>query len=953
MIKEIKYNGFTEAPSDYECPDGDLAGLEGLVQEEETLHPIAPPAQLFTLPTGYRVVLIHKSTYEHYIIRTANKLYWIEKPTTGATLTPANDYFHDDDGDNKNLLRDFTGETIHDINAVGNTLIVLTSYGMHYFLWKNSAYSYLGTHIPELPLSFGLQGRREISDAFNLDSFSGGVWISLHEDEWEFSEADKDYVTEHVMAHVNKFIADHYTNGNEFMYPFFVRYAYRMYDGSLSMHSAPVLMICSTGQNPLVRASEAVRSQANFTAVNNCKVFGALYKLDFATVDQSYIDELKKWSDIVSSVDIFISAPLYTIDQSGKCQSLSLVDINAPMGDENSYCVCKATHGGDYGARYQYHSISNFMQYGLSTVPRININLPKKGSKTEKENIISTSNFYFLNSYKLTELSTTRRIIPIENGYLQSLVNRERMTDDYDSHSELIAKYSFAYNSRLNIAGIKRVLPNGFHMGSLLNYTNGFVQVSSSDPTQVDNTNRDTLQYVKMHIYIKEQGKDFIVESYEADGGGIFDLPGWACGLWTPTPFLYYPNKNAYKAVLKWTRYLDPTDPFSLMSEVYREIHLEPHPMLNGAFFFDWAKTSGTKISPYSAQPSSKSARSIELPNKIYSSEVNNPFNFPASGISTVGTGTILNISSAVKALSQGQFGQFPLYAFTDEGVWALEVSSTGTISARQPVTRDVCINPESITQIDTAVLFATKRGIMLISGSNSSCISDTINSENPFDINELQGLTGKGSRHVRFIEYIEGCSMLYDYTHQRIIIYNPTKVTQNGVTTRLYDYAYVFSLKSKMWSTMPCNITSSLNSYPDAFAEIDRVVPPELEDQQPTIANTVVNFSDEQPNVTTGLQGLLVTRPLKLDAPDILKTIDTVIQRGYFRKGHVKTILYGSRDLFHWHPVSSSVDHYLRGFRGTPYKYFRIALLCNLDKDESIFGCTVQYTPRLNNQPR
>jgi hypothetical protein len=115
---------------------------------------------------------------------------------------------------------------------------------------------------------------------------------------------------------------------------------------------------------------------------------------------------------------------------------------------------------------------------------------------------------------------------------------------------------------------------------------------------------------------------------------------------------------------------------------------------------------------------------------------------------------------------------------------------------------------------------------------------------------------------------------------------------------------------------------------------------------------NTVFNFS-QTASGDAPVNGLLITRPLKLDQPDILKTIDTIIQRGYFRKGHVKTILYGSRDLFNWQLIYSSTDHYLRGFRGTPYKYFRIVLLCSLTKDESIFGCTVQYTPRLLDQPR
>ena len=101
-----------------------------------------------------------------------------------------------------------------------------------------------------------------------------------------------------------------------------------------------------------------------------------------------------------------------------------------------------------------------------------------------------------------------------------------------------------------------------------------------------------------------------------------------------------------------------------------------------------------------------------------------------------------MGISTAAKALSQGQFGQFPLYAFTDEGVWALEVNSSGGYSAKQPITRDVCISSDSITQIDTAVLFATDRGIMEISGSQTQCLTDIINGNDFFSLDRLPGLS-------------------------------------------------------------------------------------------------------------------------------------------------------------------------------------------------------------------
>lgn len=167
---------------------------------------------------------------------------------------------------------------------------------------------------------------------------------------------------------------------------------------------------------------------------------------------------------------------------------------------------------------------------------------------------------------------------------------------------------------------------------------------------------------------------------------------------------------------------------------------------------------------------------------------------------------------------------------------------------------------------------------------------------------------------------------MIYDYVHQRIVVYNP-RVT----------YGYVYSIKSQLWGMLHTDLTENVPSYPNAMAI--------------NSFSEIIDLSEStlEGNLKTGL---LITRPLKLDAPDVLKTVDTIIQRGHFRRGHVQSILYGSRDMFSWHLVWSSKDHYLRGFRGTPYKYFRIALVCRLKADESITGATIQFTPRQTDQP-
>ena len=341
---------------------------------------------------------------------------------------------------------------------------------------------------------------------------------------------------------------------------------------------------------------------------------------------------------------------------------------------------------------------------------------------------------------------------------------------------------------------------------------------------------------------------------------------------------------------------------------------------------------------PTNAEPeTAECATSVTVGSKIYTSEINNPFTFPVLGINTVGSGEVLGICSAAKALSQGQFGQFPLYAFTSEGVWALETTASGTYSAKQPITRDVCRNAASITQMDSLVLFVTDRGIMLISGSETQCISDVINTDAPFllsettlkGIDKLHSMLGHSDTTcipiAPFSEFLKTCRMMYDYVHQHIIVFSTE-----------HTYAYVFSLKSHQWGMLFSEIVDVVNSYPEALAVDSN--------------NKLVDFSKR---VTGDVKGLLITRPLKLDATDVLKTIDTIIQRGNFRKGSVKSVLYGSRDLYNWSLVWSSKDHYLRGFRGTPYKYFRVALLCDLAEEESIYGATVQFETRKTNQPR
>lgn len=942
MIKEIKYSEITTVPPDNTCSDGDAALLLNLIPEDGALKPVMPPKEVMALQDKMHITYIHKTTsFKHYIIHDeANKkLVWTS------------------DGKKFTNLYTLGDLNLHQVNAIGNTLMALTEDGTHYFLWDNAKdYKHLGTHLPELPITFGLKGEVVKTEEFNVD-------LSEREDVGEnnkvtFGESNTKKVTNEVLAKVNKFIAEESVAKGRFIFPFFVRYAFRLYDGSLTMHSAPILMQCSTKVAPEVLLSKLSIKKGDKLDNFNYFVTAALCKLDYQISSRSALEELKNWKDIVKSVDIFISKPIYTYDQNGKCTGIE--NINSSNANK---VHCLLTNGSSSGieytnkyydgakeksetkydtrvdfSKYQYYQEHNIYHLYAMAYPRtdresgeMKINscrviIPRIKDDKLHEEIKSVAQFYLLNSIRLKDLlevkTTERTELRVKEDYLQSLIAREVMSDDYDSHDSLCARYSFNYNARVNICGIKKRLFNGFSTTSMIQYCDGHTPFTDKDSER--QFHFKAIAATRAWVHVNRNGKEFVLP-----------CPIGEMSEFDNTYFLYYPNTDAYKITVD-------TNVYGGWRKRY-EFPLEKHNFLNGAFFFsDFEAMDKYIVNKNPLQEGTflrieeltSQDEVIELPNKIYTSEVNNPFFFPLSGINTIGTGEIKGICSAVKALSEGQFGQFPLYAFTDEGVWALEVSNTGTYIARQPITRDICIDAKSLTQIDSAVLFATERGIMLLQGSQAICISDVLNGDNIVPLTALPKID-KILSHIEleegtlkilpFMEFVKECRMIYNYEHQRIIVYNKD-----------CKYAYVWSLKSKMWGMMQSNIADNVNSYPDALAVLTD--------------GSLVNFSDVGDKIN---KNLLISRPIKLDYYDIHKSVDAIIQRGVFRHGHVKSILYASNDLFNWVPVWSSVDHYMRGFRGTPYKYLRIILLTKLSKDEGITSCLVQFTPRLNNQPR
>lgn len=1009
MNQEIKYSGFSVAPSDYECADGALAASINLIPEEGALKPILSPSTKFTLDKGRKVVYIHKGNgYINYI-----------------TTHEANGYtifsYHKSRDAFLSLLQD---ETMVDINAIGNMLIVSTNKHLHYCYFKNNRYINLGTELPKVDIKFALSAKpvsynhvtnvsySDYSSAeaswtdytnksftysnekdlkiFNIsfsqdlksgheykikvggsgfntltlfaqnnttneyeaicvvrrnretiikfpDTHKSSFRIRLYDSNLEtptkasgtieilegFEKSFTGKVIEYndsnytaIAAVINKFVAEQATNKDKFIYPFFIRYALRLSDGSHARISEPILMIPNSGYAPFISFIEGDK-----------KLYLYAFIADLQCLFLNSIEE--KWKDIVSGVDVFVSEQVYPYNQGANFDASKNLFSYALIRKENNINQVEGTSYGyvDLPDEYYNHyygrakqdlydvakDVFNFGDFNVRVNWQIIKIAPVENTREKLENV---SQFYLAHSFDFDEIkkgvddtgTENYTTIKLKEGTLSSLVVRQPLSDDQLSNCTFLNAHLTTYNQRLH----------------LFDYN-----LQHAKPTVPSRQNGQIYRYdsygelYKLQVFIRTAQGERIVECNADEGDYNYS---------TDTTWFFYPHNGAYRAVL----YFKGTDNKTNIAT----LNLKQHPILNGAYWMADTIDGSMVITSVVDSDNAACAQVDDIshyPNAVLQSNVATPFIFPSSLMTSLGVQKIKALSSAAKALSQGQFGQFPLYAFTSEGVWALEVSTTGTYTARQPITRDVCINNNAVTQLDSAVIFPTDRGIMLLSGSQAQCISEAINSEYPFDVRKLPAFeklhnmlnhkpsTDKCLPTLPFSEFLKQCQMLYDYVHQRIIVYAPN-----------ITYAYVLSLKTKQWGMMFSNITSHINSYPEALAIDDN--------------NNVLNFSVQN---AEAVKCLYVTRPLKLEAANVLKTIDTLIQRGMFSKGNVSTVLYGSRDLQNWYLVWSSKDHYLKGFRGSPYKFFRIAGVATLSPDENIFGASVSFAPRQNNKIR
>lgn len=918
-IKRIQFRGISRTPSDRLTADGGCAeSLNAYVTDSEVapVHEPVPCHGEFGLAEDievYEPIYVHKTNdYEHLI--TYSMQY-------GEIAYVVN-------GENVPILTLPGAQFLNRITHIGNTLIVSTDAQVIYLLYHKGEYKAINLNEEALPkLSF-----------VNINQNAGSVEGTSY-DIWQYDEFDSEYATypngdpekdylleeddnnkdavellQKMWASYRRMIDNNLAQGC-FSQPIMLRYGIRLYDNSYIWASSPIMLgSCLPKENssaiPFMNSADDTLPVHTFTASHSdsktSKTFVQLATPFKIGVNFHRHANLTGLEDVISSIDVFLAPPIDFF----------------PEGDRRvrSETITNATDAY-YGSARRY------------IFDPVNSEDPKK----VEEAVLSASTFFLIKRYTLDEIPQETDILS-DNYMGEELFVKERL-DDGNVMSLIANATNFgSYNSRLLAVGVDELISRGI---GVLNgqHANAFESVAE-----------DVLDNVTYAFAYHIPNKDLIIRDLDAkSGGNAYKMtPDIGKGsmeynqivdtLSTPYAWITHPYAECTKVSIRIY------NEGSLVSGY--ELPMKPHPYLPCSYAFlgigkrvYQANRDGEgDIDEFTDKPIVKNR------NKVALSSSENPFAFGLAGKLTFGE-EVIGYAIATEPMSVAQFGQFPIYFFLKDGVWTTTVSADGNFGS-DPVlaTRDVCSSPDTITPAKDMVFFMSRRGMLAISGRQTTCISEHMHGgayNIPEDLIPLiegagyAGLVGEDDDSIEsFMNYLNriGTKVAYDYEGERLICFN-----------NYYSYQYVYCLKTQTWHrTQYGKLNTKLNMYPRCVVTTKESV---RQGSTYVAHHQLLDLSLTDDLTLTPKKILLVTRPFDLEEPDVLKTITDIRVRGQFAKGAFRIILQGSQDGINFYTIST--------LRGKSWKMFRIILMADLALHERISWVDVMFESRFTNRLR
>lgn len=845
MFKQINLRGISRTPSDRATADGGCAESLNVYLDGNEVAPALQPEivcdQYGALAFEGRPVFIHKGKGYNNLILLSYSPRKLVARAKGAAM----------DSESQAVMTMRSGETLTDITAVGNTLIVCTSLRMEYVLYKDGEYKDLGDRIPVPNVRFYSLNQRQVpaaqvitpvesttrrvaatdltsrlcklnasytmpdkEDRSSASSHTGGnstnrrrqVSSNIYE-RLGYTERESDADIEKALRatlweEINAGIAIVKKQGS-MCTPVFVRAALKLYDNSYIYQTVPVLL--GGNMEDFFSAAFLANKQSSgdkwdsWISIEFLNAYLPYAKLD--TYDY------EGWEDIITSIDLFMST-----------------DIHCPRIDSK------------WAQLVESEDTSTRVRYDIS----FHSEDTEDAAEKALNEVLSKRVFYKVVSFspkKFSRLTDGYMMLSDEDIRSQDyLVTQSTLPDDYQSFHKKTGESTFQYNNRVIISGIRNEIYSGYP------FLNGEVLMGGGEGEPV--LSLQTEWRYEMCFYLKGGGnRTLIVYGRNTDGGVRFAPLSIEATYWTRSSetsnsgttqtvteygrsfaWLAYPDSRCYKVDLKMFKYEG-----GVLDGVFTSSYeMTPHPGLNCSYVFvGFGKRIGFDGADYSlANWPTTEVKTYEERNVLWAAKMNNPFVWPKEGRLTF-SADVLAMAAATKALSEGQIGQFPLMVFTKDGTWSIPITSEGDFGNVWPLTNDVLTSPSAVIGIEQAVIFVTNQGVMMLSGSDITPLSPHMNGEHFVPDEEMKALLSADenlaeyvnaySDKTDFVKFVSEASIAYDYTGRRLIFFRTDK-----------GYQYIYELQSATWHKLCFSkdewISGKINSYPDCMLSTSKI---------------------------------------------------------------------------------------------------------------------------------
>ena len=994
MEKQISFSeGLVSQPYSDVCPDGQLSTMHGVEVHAGSVRPSLLLGSQFGL--NGELVFIHKTGYyTHYLYKVGGNLYY--RDANDAGITAYNDVSTDGQ-EGYNLVAaaaDIVG--LKEIAATGNVLTFLCEgKDLQYGMWQDDKYEFLGA-VPELKVTFALEGEEkvhavrehEVGDITHLDDI-GDFLENLNSNEQCYK-----YVAGAVKEFENLYCN---TENGGFVHPFYVRAAWKMYDGTYTQFSSPVLMMPNTrwpcvimpqayggvdGQNHLKEkhiltiGDEMPESKFDWNVGSSFNYNNNTYKYECSTgyVIANVMQLVCKldaaipsgWKSIITGLEIMVSQPMTP-------NKFEYKAANTETGEEET--LVHEAESIAYGKKNNILKPARFKvrEYGTNyrevEIEFDNVSMAERGYTMCFD---EEKRFKYWAAVLERENATTDRIADIYSEVIKSVVLEQYTVDEMKKMYTMDDGFAFFHMSTLLFdefsTDFKTISLKENQYDSIITnnvkYKDTWSRVKFFPKSMIEYNGRLNLYNNKLKYWIPNN-VSFIQPYTDTTTRKLYDSntpayesypmevyvkicrngqmkvirigDGEVCSYYfDPLYYLFIPNTEVVSVIFVDKSWYEIVD--GQRKHKYDEIGMKKSTTMDGVYFF--------LLDGY--RPDYDDVQSVgrrfedDYGDLIVDADIDNQPN-------TIYTSDTDN-PFIYTAKGQNQVGG-------------------GRILKMATMTK-----PLSEGQMGTfpLVAFCTDGNYALSvikSGENAGlyeeatpmrpdvCINvDSILGieEGIFFVSQRGLMLMQNNDALLLSEKIDGVKDTFeadDATQNEFNSLRPREFIEECIPAWDYtnsrllllrknsDKAYVFKADDKTWSSieLPASVKTVMSSYPHSYIQLNQ-------NEDNGIADGTVVVLDDDYNYTSGQvhDGLVVTRPIKFDSLQ-LKRINEFSLHGNFTSGQKLTI-YGSNNLKNWYCIGTTKRRHVGMMRGYYFKYWRFKIETSLKEDENISSIEVRY---------